>query len=121
DLAEAVRDGRRREFASFGWRPDDVPDPQAPETFARSRLDWSELEKPPHAELLDWHRRLIALRRSTPSLADGRLDRVEVRFDDRRGWLTMTRGEIVVACNLSDTRFELPAGGRLLLASSDDV
>jgi 1,4-alpha-glucan branching enzyme len=33
-LAEAIRDGRRREFAAFGWDPNVVPDPQAPETFA---------------------------------------------------------------------------------------
>jgi maltooligosyltrehalose trehalohydrolase len=62
-LAEAVSHGRRREFAAFGWRPQDVPDPQAPTTFERSRLDWSELAKDDHAELLAWYRALIQLRR----------------------------------------------------------
>ena len=33
DLAKAVREGRRKEFAAFGWKPEDIPDPQAPETF----------------------------------------------------------------------------------------
>ncbi len=42
DLAEAVRRGRREEFAGFEWA-DDVPDPLSPETFARSRLEWREL------------------------------------------------------------------------------
>src|SRR3546814_4248273 len=43
DLARAVSEGRRREFASFGWAPDDVPDPQAPATF-RSEEHTSELQ-----------------------------------------------------------------------------
>jgi maltooligosyltrehalose trehalohydrolase len=62
-LAQAVSEGRRREFAAFGWKPEEVPDPQNPATFEASRLDWSELDKPPHAELLAWHRELLRLRR----------------------------------------------------------
>ena len=45
--------GRRREFASHGWAEADVPDPQDPATFERSKLDWSERGKPGHAEILD--------------------------------------------------------------------
>ncbi len=64
ELGRAVSDGRRREFAAFGWDPDDVPDPQDPATFERSKLDWSELGREPHAELLAWHKALIARRRA---------------------------------------------------------
>ena len=56
ELGRLVSEGRRREFAAFGWKPDDVPDPQDPATFERSNLDWDELDKEPHAELLEWHR-----------------------------------------------------------------
>src|SRR5208337_3917332 len=35
ELGKAVSEGRCREFAAFGWKPQDVPDPQAPETFQR--------------------------------------------------------------------------------------
>ena len=63
ELARAVSEGRRREFAAFGWKPEDVPDPQDPAGFEVSKLDWSELGKPPHAEVLAWHRELIRLRR----------------------------------------------------------
>ena len=63
DLAEAVRRGRREEFAAFGWRPEDVPDPQDPATYRRSQLDWAELDKPGHREMLALYKRLIALRR----------------------------------------------------------
>ncbi len=47
-LGRAVRDGRRREFAPFGWKPDDVPDPQDPQTWRRSVLRWDELEEASH-------------------------------------------------------------------------
>lgn len=108
DLARAVREGRRREFAAFGWKPEDIPDPQDPGTFARSKLDWSELAQPSHAALLDWHRRLIQLRRREPDLADGRLDRVRTRFDEARRWLVVERGRMVVACNFGDRLCTLP-------------
>jgi maltooligosyltrehalose trehalohydrolase len=42
-LGKAVTEGRRAEFAAFGWRAQEVPDPQAPETFAASKLEWGEL------------------------------------------------------------------------------
>ena len=58
ELAEAVRAGRRREFAAHGWAAEDVPDPQDPATVERSTLDWSELgHRGAHAAMLDWHRR----------------------------------------------------------------
>ncbi|WP_086710289.1 malto-oligosyltrehalose trehalohydrolase [Streptomyces antimycoticus] len=69
-LAEAVRSGRRREFAAHGWAEGDIPDPQDPATRLRSCLDWREAEREPHRSLLDWYRRLIALRRAEPALTD---------------------------------------------------
>ena len=121
DLGRAVSEGRRREFADFGWAPEDVPDPQAPETFTRSKLDWTECTRPPHAELLTWHRELLHLRRHTPALADGRVDRVHVRYDDSGGWLLIERDPITIACNLSAQPATIPLSpGRrttVLLAS----
>ncbi|MBI3759495.1 MAG: malto-oligosyltrehalose trehalohydrolase, partial [Deltaproteobacteria bacterium] len=102
DLARAVSEGRKREFAAFGWDPNDIPDPQAPETFASSKLKWEELAQPPHREILEWHRDLIALRSRTPELRDGRLDLVNVTFDEDARWLTVTRGQVVVVCNLAN-------------------
>ncbi len=64
-LGAAVSEGRRREFAAFGWAPADVPDPQDPATFERSKLDWTELGREPHAGILARHRELIARRRSS--------------------------------------------------------
>ncbi len=97
-----MRDGRRHEFAAFGWDPREVPDPQAPDTFARSKLDWREPEQEPHAGLLDWHRRLIRLRRALPALSDGRMDRVRTAFDEDARWLALERGPVTAVCNLAD-------------------
>jgi maltooligosyltrehalose trehalohydrolase len=121
ELGTAVREGRRRDFAAFGWNPEEIADPQARETFERSKLNWSELTQPAHQEMFDWHRKLIALRRSEPSLRDGCMDCIQNRFDETERWFMMERGDIVVACNLSDTSKHVPLPAskhQILLASS---
>ena len=67
DLAAKVTEGRRNEFAGFAdfadpKRREQIPDPVAPETFAQSRLDWSELARPDHAAWLAYYSRLLAIR-----------------------------------------------------------
>jgi maltooligosyltrehalose trehalohydrolase len=124
ELGRLVRQGRRAEFAAFGWPADDVPDPQERSTFDRSRLDWEELPRPPHAEVLEWYRSLIALRRRTPGFSDGRLDRARVRYDEQARWLVVERGELRVAANLGDVDQKLDLGegaGTVLLLASDDA
>lgn len=68
DLIEAVRQGRRREFASFSWQGE-VPDPQAESTFVRSRINHSLREGNQHGVLLDLVRELIALRQRLPAIS----------------------------------------------------
>jgi maltooligosyltrehalose trehalohydrolase len=85
DLGRAVTEGRRREFAAFGWDPEGVADPQAPETFARSVLRWDERHEGGHGRVLDWYRQLIAVRRRTPALADGDLTTVRADADETTG------------------------------------
>ena len=70
ELAEAVRRGRRDEFAGHGWDRDQVPDPQHDGTVEVSRLDWSEPGREPHSRLLRWYRDLIRLRRERYELRD---------------------------------------------------
>jgi maltooligosyltrehalose trehalohydrolase len=120
-IGRAVVEGRRNEFAAFGWTPGDVPDPQSMETWIRSRLNWNEREDPPHADLLAWHRALIALRRDHPSLRDGDYRRVEFDIVDDQVFV-VRRGGIEVACNLSTRLAFVPAEGRhLALASAPDI
>ena len=119
-LAKAVREGRRREFAAFGWSPEKIPDPQAPATFLDSKLNWSELVRPPHADLLQWHRDLVHIRRNESDLTDGRLDALRVNFDETAQWLVVQRGPISVACNLASQRQSIPlmAGRHEILLTS---
>ena len=120
-----MSEGRRREFAAFGLVADDVPDPQALETFSRSKLDWTEPKREPHASMLDWYRRLIRLRRDHPALADGRLDRARVSFDERERWLCVKRGPFAIVCNLDKAPRLVPLARdqarRILLTSDSDV
>jgi maltooligosyltrehalose trehalohydrolase len=108
ELARAVTQGRRREFAAFGWKAEAVPDPQADETFKRSKLNWQERDREPHAELLAWHKRLIQLRREVSALSDGRMEHVRVSFDDAKRWFVVERGPVVIACNLSVDKQNVP-------------
>ena len=108
EVAEKVSEGRKNEFGAFGWNPEAVPDPQDAATFERSKLHWEEINLEPHASLLDWHKKLIALRRSTSTLTDGRTDRVEVSYDERADWLVMKRREIEIVCNLGADRQAIP-------------
>jgi maltooligosyltrehalose trehalohydrolase len=128
-LGRAVADGRRAEFAEHGWAAGDVPDPQDEATFLRSKLDWAELEKAQHRELLAWYRKLIALRRGRPELTDPRLDRVTVEFDEGKRWLVVRRGRLRIVASLHGSPGEggpgqggvrVPLGrpGRALLAAS---
>ncbi|TMR03482.1 malto-oligosyltrehalose trehalohydrolase [Actinomadura soli] len=127
ELARAVSEGRRREFARHGWTHA-VPDPQAVETFRRSVLDWTEPDRPHHRDLLEWHRSLLALRRSWPELNDPRLTETTVEVDDDTArWLMMRRGRVCVAANLGGQPVVLPAAApgaprpRLLLASDPAI
>jgi maltooligosyltrehalose trehalohydrolase len=120
ELAEAVRTGRRGEFKAFGWKHEDVPDPQHPTTVERSTLKWDELGASPHAGVHAWYRELIALRRNRLDLVDGRFDQIEVDFDEDERWLVIRRPSTIVAVNLA-TRvraLEIEASS-VLLASAD--
>jgi maltooligosyltrehalose trehalohydrolase len=102
EVGRAVREGRRAEFAAFGWEPEDVPNPQDPETWNRSRLDWSERDEPDHARLVRWHQQLIALRAEYPSLRDGRVPHTVVRHEPGSTTIVVERSELSVAVNLGE-------------------
>jgi maltooligosyltrehalose trehalohydrolase len=123
DLGAQVSEGRRKEFAAFGWDAASIPDPQDEQTFERSRLRWEELTAPRHAELLEWHRRLATLRAEHPSLRDGNYRAVRVAFDEERGEIALQRGRIIVACNLGQTgtTMNVPGATGVLLASDPSV
>ncbi len=97
-LAEAVRTGRRLEFATHGWAAADVPDPQDPATRDASVLDWEEPLQAGHRDLLGWYRALIALRAARPDLRASDLSAVSVNEDQQA--VVVRRGRHRVAVNL---------------------
>jgi maltooligosyltrehalose trehalohydrolase len=99
ELATATAAGRIAEFARLGWDEQEVPDPQDPETFARSKLDWSELSGGRHARMLAVYRRLTSLRRRLPALTDPAFERTRCTADEGTRLFTMRRGEVVVVVN----------------------
>jgi maltooligosyltrehalose trehalohydrolase len=123
ELGTLVSQGRRKEFAAFGWDPSGIPDPQDIDTFERSRLRWEECADPAGATLLEWYRALLALRRTVPALRDGNYQQCRVTWDEAQRQLVMRRNGIAVACNLGDQplTLDLPDAGTALLASTPDA
>ncbi|MBZ5602120.1 MAG: malto-oligosyltrehalose trehalohydrolase [Acidobacteriia bacterium] len=113
DVARAVTEGRRREFAAFGWDPAKIPDPQDLSAFLRSKLDWSELDS--HHDILAWYRQLIAVR---PLIDHGEPPSVE--FNEQDQWLILKRGRSQTICNVSRCAQKIPVPKRyeILLASA---
>jgi maltooligosyltrehalose trehalohydrolase len=123
EMAMAIREGRKQEFAAFGWDPEEIPDPDSRDTFERSKLNWNEIHEGEHGEMLEWVRRLIHLRRHAPSLNDGDLSHIKVKFDEEKRWLAIIRGQVLVLCNLGGepVKLENPEGLPLVLASHEGV
>nr|GLK35806.1 malto-oligosyltrehalose trehalohydrolase [Rhodococcus wratislaviensis] len=115
ELARATAEGRKAEFAEHGWSTDDVPDPQDPETFERSKLDWDELVREPHARLLDCYRSLLHLRRERAELTDPWLENLSVDYDEAEQWIVVHRGALRLACNLGAEPVSVPVGGSPVL------
>lgn len=125
DLVEAVRKGRRAEFAEFFGHSDaekkEAPDPQATETFRRSKLDWSLATKPRHRSLLELHRELLRIRKTMALSKDGQ----QVLALERPGVLLVLRGEHAIAHHFgeqtTDALLPLPAGLWTKVLDSADV
>ncbi len=83
-LVEAVRKGRKAEFAYFNWQAD-PPDPFAIETFQRSKINHDLRHEGEHAELYAYYKALLKLRRETPALTNPHREDTHV----------MTQGKII--------------------------
>lgn len=130
-LIEAVREGRRKEFADFAWQGE-VPGPHAEATFAAARLSWSWPEGTVRAGLLRLYADLLAARRAWPALRD-RQNRAARLLPNKevgpvleliRGGIEPQAGRTVQAYfNLSDRYYMYypvgPTGGDRLLFSSE--
>src|SRR5262249_6808245 len=126
-LVEAVRRGRREEFAAFKWQGE-PPDPQDERTFERSKLNHTLKSKPRHQVLLAFHKELIRLRKSLPALSSLSKDRMDVVSFEKHSVLVVRRwsvsDEVVVIFNFGSNPVQefqnVPRGGwRKRLDSSD--
>lgn len=118
ELARATAEGRKAEFAEHGWEADEVPDPQDPETFRRSKLDWAEVTAGEHARLRELYRGLIRLRHDEPDFADPWLDHLAVEYDEEQRWIVLRRGAFAIACNLGTDPATVAVSGEVVLASA---
>ena len=108
ELGKATAEGRIGEFAEHGWDADVVPDPQDPETFTRSKLDWSELAQ--GAARAAARRAPRAARAAPGPPRPGRprpRRRCAVSWDDADRWLVVHRGSLRVVVNLADQPREI--------------
>ena len=115
ELARATAEGRKKEFADHGWDADEIPDPQDPQTFQRSKLDWTEPATGQHGQLRRIYQTLIALRRGETDLADPWLGHLMVDYDEEKRWIVMRRGRLAIACNLGAEPVSVPFTGDLVL------
>ncbi|MGO3929377.1 malto-oligosyltrehalose trehalohydrolase [Rhodopseudomonas pseudopalustris] len=107
ELADAVRQGRRKEFAGayekFG---DEVPDPLSEATFKSATLDWSERDGGPGAKRLALVKRLLDIRRNAivPRLSGARFGNADVADDGllRARWRLSEGATLELVANLSD-------------------
>jgi maltooligosyltrehalose trehalohydrolase len=126
DMRRMVAEGRRREFADFGFEGD-VPNPEDKETFEASKLKWEEATTDPsegkHADMLTWTKALIHLRRTTICLNDGSMQHLVVSTDEAKKTLVMERDQIRIVANLGSElySFKLLETEDLELVSKDDV
>jgi maltooligosyltrehalose trehalohydrolase len=101
EIATATRDGRRREFAAFAqFAGEEVPDPQDPATFERSKLT---RERDP--KLAELYATLLRVRTALPPTE------VTTQHDDGARWLIVDRGPYRLCCNFADEPQPLPLAG----------
>ncbi len=104
-LGEQVKLGREREFRELGFEAAGMEAPQTLAAFARSRLDWSELEHAEHREVLSWYQALLRLRSAEPALREAK---AVVDFSETERWLTLQRGPFLLLLNLSEEPTRIP-------------
>ena len=130
-LIEAVRRGRREEFAALAFQSGaEIPDPQDPETFAAAKLAWAWPEGSAHAQLRQLYQDLLAARRRWPGLRDRRHTRARLLDDPGSkgpALLVLQRGGddgLMAVANLtmrSVSTAALELDGREVLLSTEDA
>jgi len=127
DLIQAVRQGRKQEFAAFHGEGEPL-DPEAVETFLLCKLNWEKRKQGKHQVLWSFYQHLIQLRNTLPPLAHRDFQSIEVGSDETRQlvWWRRWHENSQVVClmnfNQSDIPFEPTLAtlcGRKILDSAE--
>ena len=134
DLAAAVTNGRRNEFSRFARFRDPelrakIPDPNAPETFLESKLDWNSQSAPERRGWLDFYRRLLQLRKEKISPRLNGMSKntalLETLSDRALGakWALMDGAQLTLLANLSEAtqRHSQKPSGTLLYSTPEST
>lgn len=131
DLASAVTTGRRNEFARFvkfssAESRNQVPDPNAPQTFLQSKLDWESLSREGHAQWLKFYRELLSIRKRVVIPLVGEISRAEFRDIPPRGlfveWVLANEARIELRANLGAEWLTIkPSSGEPFYQSSSEA
>ncbi len=133
DLARAVREGRKREFAKFARFSDPehahrIPDPTDARTMATARLDWSCTSQPEHAKWLDHYRRLLAIRKRDiapriPEIHSGTCVKLEANGAFAVDWRLQRQSVLHLLANLTDRPVPIVgrAAGRMIFSTHPNI
>ncbi len=133
ELAQKVREGRKREFARFvrfsgeAGHPE-PPDPTSADTFQSAKLDWARLREPAHAQWLELYRRLLAIRRRDivpiiPRIRQGRCIKLEDNGAFALDWVVGHGSMLHLMANLGDHAVPIvvPPAGRVVYATHPNI
>ena len=113
EIAQATREGRRHEFAAFASFDEELPDPEDPATFERSKLSRER-----DAEIADLYRRLLAARAELAAAQPG-AEAEAIEFSDSERWLRFRRGAHEVLCNFGASSLRLECRGSAIALATD--
>ncbi len=109
EIAQATRQGRRAEFASFAAFTEQIPDPEDPDTFKRSKLTRRRDER-----LAALYRELITARRRLAATGAEAHEARDIRYDEQAGWLSLRRGPYQLVCNFASGPVSVPCQGTVI-------
>ncbi len=133
ELSQAVREGRKREFAKFARFSSaehvaQIPDPTDPKTVALARLDWSQLAEPEHAKWLNHYRRLLTIRKRDivphiPSIRSGTCVKFEANGAFAVDWSLANGAVLHLMANLTERPVPLVgrAAGRMIFSTHPNI
>ena len=129
ELADAVRKGRKEEFAAFHLEGE-APDPMSKATFEQSKLEWNLRDREPHKTMLRYYKTLIELRKLHPALKELNRKQLLVQCNEERETIILQRWheeqEVICFLNFSDRKqnSKLPSNlqcWQKLLDSADPI